>query len=84
MSPEETDRVIHIRFHARGGQGGVTAAQLVVEAFNGMGRAQPKFGAERMGSPKMKYIHLNSWLYLIKHSSLKWMSLQECHREEPY
>ncbi|MHC1591351.1 MAG: 2-oxoacid:acceptor oxidoreductase family protein [Candidatus Helarchaeales archaeon] len=55
MSEKDTDVVINVRFHARGGQGGVTAAQLVVEAFDGMGRAQPKFGAERMGSPTAAY-----------------------------
>ncbi|MFX1297088.1 MAG: 2-oxoacid:acceptor oxidoreductase family protein [Promethearchaeota archaeon] len=49
------DEVIRIRFHARGGQGGVTAAQLAVESFKGMGRAQPIFGAERMGSPTQAY-----------------------------
>ncbi len=47
--------VIRLRFHARGGQGGVTAAQLAVESFDGMGRAQPIFGAERMGSPTQAY-----------------------------
>ncbi|MHA1426376.1 MAG: 2-oxoacid:acceptor oxidoreductase family protein [Candidatus Helarchaeota archaeon] len=49
------DEVIQLRFHARGGQGGVTAAQVSVESFNGMGRAQPIFGAERMGSPTQAY-----------------------------
>ena len=49
------DDVIQMRFHARGGQGGVTAAQVAVESFNGMGRAQPIFGAERMGSPTQAY-----------------------------
>ncbi|NVM01259.1 MAG: 2-oxoacid:acceptor oxidoreductase family protein [Candidatus Helarchaeota archaeon] len=53
MSKE--NRVVFIRFHARGGQGGVTAAQLAVESFDGPGRAQPKFGAERMGSPTAAY-----------------------------
>jgi 2-oxoisovalerate ferredoxin oxidoreductase gamma subunit len=52
---EEGEEVIKLRFHARGGQGGVTAAQLAVESFNGMGRAQPIFGAERMGSPTEAY-----------------------------
>lgn len=49
------DDVIQMRFHARGGQGGVTAAQVSVESFDGMGRAQPIFGAERMGSPTQAY-----------------------------
>lgn len=51
----ENNVIFYFRFHARGGQGGVTAAQLAVEAFNGYGRAQPKFGAERMGSPTEAY-----------------------------
>ena len=52
----ESDEVYYVRFHARGGQGGVTAAQLCVEAFTSeVGRAQPKFGAERMGSPTEAY-----------------------------
>lgn len=55
MSEKDSAKVINVRFHARGGQGGVTAAQVVVEAFNGPGRAQPKFGAERMGSPTAAY-----------------------------
>ncbi|MHA1732255.1 MAG: 2-oxoacid:acceptor oxidoreductase family protein [Promethearchaeota archaeon] len=42
---------VNIRFHARGGQGGVTAAQLVVLAYDGPAKCFPKFGAERMGSP---------------------------------
>ncbi|MHA1379329.1 MAG: 2-oxoacid:acceptor oxidoreductase family protein [Candidatus Helarchaeota archaeon] len=53
MSKE--NRVFFMRFHARGGQGGVTAAQLAVESFDGPGRAQPMFGAERMGSPTAAY-----------------------------
>ncbi|MHA1784761.1 MAG: 2-oxoacid:acceptor oxidoreductase family protein [Candidatus Helarchaeota archaeon] len=56
MSESDIDSVYYIRFHARGGQGGVTAAQLCVEAFSSeVGRAQPKFGAERMGSPTEAY-----------------------------
>ena len=38
------DNVINLRFHARGGQGGVTASNLCVEAFYGYGICQPKFG----------------------------------------
>ena len=68
----EENRVIFMRFHARGGQGGVTAAQLAVEAFDGPGRAQPMFGAERMGSPTAayaamsknpKYVQLQTGIY---------------------
>jgi pyruvate ferredoxin oxidoreductase gamma subunit len=51
--------VINLRFHARGGQGGVTASNLCVEAFYGYGICQPKFGAERMGSPTESYVRLS-------------------------
>ena len=53
------DNVINLRFHARGGQGGVTASNLCVEAFYGYGVCQPRFGAERMGSPTESYVRLS-------------------------
>ena len=45
------DEVIQVRIHARGGQGGVTAGQLLVQAWEGPAKCFPKFGAERQGSP---------------------------------
>ncbi|MFW9895288.1 MAG: 2-oxoacid:acceptor oxidoreductase family protein [Candidatus Thorarchaeota archaeon] len=54
------DHVINLRFHARGGQGGVTASNLCVEAFYGYGVCQPLFGAERMGSPTESYVRLSA------------------------
>lgn len=54
------DNVINLRFHARGGQGGVTASNLCVEAFYGYGVCQPRFGAERMGSPTESYVRLSA------------------------
>jgi pyruvate ferredoxin oxidoreductase gamma subunit len=53
------ENVINLRFHARGGQGGVTASNLCVEAFYGYGVCQPVFGAERMGSPTESYVRLS-------------------------
>jgi pyruvate ferredoxin oxidoreductase gamma subunit len=53
------NNVINLRFHARGGQGGVTASNLCVEAFYGYGVCQPRFGAERMGSPTESYVRLS-------------------------
>ena len=50
---------VNLRFHARGGQGGVTASNLCVEAFTGYGVCQPKFGAERAGSPTESYVRLS-------------------------
>lgn len=43
-----------IRIHGRGGQGGITAAQIIVNAAfkEGIyGQAIPEFGAERRGAP---------------------------------
>ncbi len=55
-----------MRFHARGGQGGVTASNLCVEAFNGYGVCQPRFGAERMGSPTESYVRLSKFEELVR------------------
>jgi len=64
LTPEQIkevlrNNVINLRFHARGGQGGVTASNLCVEAFYGYGVCQPLFGAERMGSPTESYVRLS-------------------------
>ena len=55
-----------MRFHARGGQGGVTASNLCVEAFYGYGVCQPRFGAERMGSPTESYVRLSTNEELVR------------------
>ncbi len=55
-----------MRFHARGGQGGVTASNLCVEAFYGYGVCQPLFGAERMGSPTESYVRLSKFEELVR------------------
>ena len=55
----EKDKVTAIRFHGRGGQGAVTAAQLAVMAYNGPAKCFPKFGAERMGAPTESYARLS-------------------------
>jgi len=60
--------VINLRFHARGGQGGVTASNLCVEAFYGYGVCQPKFGAERMGSPTESYVRLSANVDLVRNN----------------
>ena len=51
LSSKNEDELTSVRIHARGGQGGVTAAQLIVYAYVGPAKCFPKFGAERMGSP---------------------------------
>jgi pyruvate ferredoxin oxidoreductase gamma subunit len=71
LTPEKVKEVlkeytINLRFHARGGQGGVTASNLCVEAFYGYGICQPRFGAERMGSPTESYVRLSAHADLIR------------------
>ena len=71
LTPEQAkevlvNNVINLRFHARGGQGGVTASNLCVEAFYGYGVCQPLFGAERMGSPTESYVRLSANEELVR------------------
>ena len=54
-------QLTEIRWHARAGQGAVTAAQLVAEIAMGNGRymqAMPEFGPERTGAPLKAYTRL--------------------------
>ncbi len=48
-----------VRFHGRGGQGAVTAAQLCMMAFEGLGTCMPNFGAERMGAPVLSFAKMS-------------------------
>ncbi|TFH29010.1 MAG: hypothetical protein E4G98_04530, partial [Promethearchaeota archaeon] len=48
-----------VRFHGRGGQGAVTAAQLCSMAFDGPATCMPTFGAERMGSPVASFVKMS-------------------------
>ncbi|MFX1567478.1 MAG: 2-oxoacid:acceptor oxidoreductase family protein [Promethearchaeota archaeon] len=73
LTPEQIKEVlkndvVNLRFHARGGQGGVTASNLCVEAFYGYGVCQPLFGAERMGSPTESYVRLSSNEDLVRNN----------------
>lgn len=48
-----------VRFHARGGQGAVTAAKIIAPALHAAGRnvqAVPAFGVERRGAPVNAYV----------------------------
>jgi 2-oxoacid:acceptor oxidoreductase gamma subunit (pyruvate/2-ketoisovalerate family) len=69
-----SESLVEIIFHGRGGQGAVTAANLLVEAAlmdgNSGVQAFPFFGAERRGAPvrafariSEKEIHLRSEIY---------------------
>jgi pyruvate ferredoxin oxidoreductase gamma subunit len=54
----EVEHMIEIRFHGRGGQGAVTAAEILAKAAFEDGKycqAFPFFGAERKGAPVMAF-----------------------------
>lgn len=56
-------KTVEVRFHGRGGQGAVTAANLLVDAAvrKGLwGTAFPFFGAERRGAPVTAYARISS------------------------
>ena len=58
-----------IRFHGRGGQGAVMAAQTMADAAVRMGfqaQAFPFFGAERRGAPVEAYARIDSTKIRIK------------------
>lgn len=62
-SAVETDRMIEVRFHGRGGQGVVTAAKLLAETAMKEGKyfqALPDYGGERMGAPIRAYTRISS------------------------
>lgn len=51
-----------IRFHGRGGQGAVTAAELIAQAAIASGlyaQGFPNFGAERRGAPVMAFLRVS-------------------------
>ena len=54
--------MFQVRFHGRGGQGVVTAAELLASAAFIEGRhaqAFPSFGSERMGAPVMSFCRID-------------------------
>jgi pyruvate ferredoxin oxidoreductase gamma subunit len=54
--------MFQVRFHGRGGQGVVTAAELLAAAALSEGRhaqAFPSFGSERMGAPVMSFCRID-------------------------
>ena len=54
--------MFQVRFHGRGGQGVVTAAELLVSAAfreNRHAQAFPSFGSERMGAPVMSFCRID-------------------------
>jgi 2-oxoacid:acceptor oxidoreductase gamma subunit (pyruvate/2-ketoisovalerate family) len=64
MSQE--DVVYLTRVHGRGGQGAVTAAQLIVNTFDGPAVCMPTFGAERMGAPVAAFARCSKNASLVR------------------
>lgn len=62
MKGELVSKMTEIRWHARAGQGAVTAAKLVADTALGAGayiQAMPEYGPERTGAPLKAYTRLS-------------------------
>lgn len=60
---EQFGGLCEIRWHARGGQGAVTAAKMVAEMALGQGmffQAFPEYGPERSGAPIVAFTRVSS------------------------
>lgn len=58
----ETNELIEIRWHGRGGQGAVTSAELLAQAAISEGKyaqAFPSFGPERRGAPVLAFVRIS-------------------------
>lgn len=58
----DTTKLVEIRWHGRGGQGAVTAAELLAKAAIDEGKyaqAFPSFGPERRGAPVLAFDRIN-------------------------
>ena len=61
-APETGQNLTEIRWHARGGQGAVTAAKMVAELALGQGKyfqAFPEYGPERSGAPIVAFTRVS-------------------------
>ena len=59
----DTDQLIEIRWHGRGGQGAVTSAELLAQAAINEGKyasAFPSFGPERRGAPVLAFVRISN------------------------
>jgi pyruvate ferredoxin oxidoreductase gamma subunit len=62
MEQQNKSKITEIRLHGRGGQGAVTAAELIAVAafYDGkFSQAFPNFGVERRGAPVMAYVRIS-------------------------
>lgn len=65
------EKLTEVRWHARGGQGAVTAAKLLAEAALSQGKyfqAFPEYGPERMGAPIQAFTRISGDPIYIKSS----------------
>lgn len=65
------ERLTEIRWHARGGQGAVTAAKLLAETALAQGQyfqAFPEYGPERMGAPIQAFTRISDEPIYIRSS----------------
>jgi len=59
----DTNQLTEIRWHGRGGQGAVTAVELVAQAAiseDKYAQAFPSFGPERRGAPVLAFVRISS------------------------
>jgi len=59
----DTTKLVEIRWHGRGGQGGVTSAELIAQAAiseDKYAQAFPSFGPERRGAPVLAFNRIDS------------------------
>ena len=59
----DTNQLVEIRWHGRGGQGAVTSAELMAQAAINEGQyahAFPSFGPERRGAPVLSFVRISS------------------------
>ena len=67
------NKLIEIRWHGRGGQGVVTAGELLAEAAMEEGKyfqAFPDYGPERMGAPIKSYTRISDEPIHVHHQIL--------------
>jgi len=65
----DTAKLIEVRWHGRGGQGAVTAAELVARAAINEGKyAQsfPSFGPERRGAPVLAFLRVSDEVIRVR------------------
>ena len=59
----DTNQLVEIRWHGRGGQGAVTSAALLAQAAISEGKyaqAFPSFGPERRGAPVLSFVRISA------------------------